>query len=228
MSQIFTLNAVLRTITGKQVADLREAGKLPAVIYGHKLANKNLTLDLVEFEKILQTAGESSLIDLKIGDQAPVKVLIQEVARHPVSHHPAHVDLYQVNMAEKVKTHLTLNFIGESPAVKNLAGVLIKAMDYIEIECLPGDLVAEIPVDLSKLNNLKEAIKVKDLPVPPAIHVLSEPEAVVVLVEEPTKIEEEKPVEVVVEPGVEGETAPVAEEETVVKEEEKIISKKEK
>lgn len=195
----FSLSAQERKQTGKSVNTLRQADKLPAVLYGHKIKSQNLVLKLHEFEKVLEGAGESTLVDLKIGEQPPVKVLIYDIQRQPVSHQIIHADLYQVRMDEKITTDVELVFINESSAVKNLAGSLVKAMDSIEVECLPGDLISHIEVDISVLKTFEDVIRVKDLNVPEKIHILSDLESAVALVEEPVKeeelvVEEEKPV----------------------------------
>jgi large subunit ribosomal protein L25 len=185
------LNATLRQQTGKAVAELREAGKIPAVLYGHGTENKNLTLEQAEFEKVLREAGESTLIDLKVDGSEPTKVLIQDFQRNPVKHQIIHADLHQVRMDEKIKTDVEIEFINESPAVKDLGGSLIKTMDKIEIECLPGDLISNITVDLSNLKKIGDSIRVKDLNLGDKISILIEVEAPLVLVEEPKKVEEE-------------------------------------
>ena len=63
---MLTLSSKIRKELGKKVKSLRKEGILPAVLYGHKIKNLNLELDLKEFEKIYKEAGESSLIKLKI------------------------------------------------------------------------------------------------------------------------------------------------------------------
>ncbi|MBU1148937.1 50S ribosomal protein L25, partial [Patescibacteria group bacterium] len=62
------LKAKARKETGKQVKSIRKDDKLPAVLYGHKVKNKNLTINYPDFDKIYQLAGGSTLIDLKIDD----------------------------------------------------------------------------------------------------------------------------------------------------------------
>jgi len=209
------LNAKTRQETGKKVKQLREAGKLPAVLYGHNVENLNLVLNYSDFEKALNQVGESSLIDLKIdehqkpvsadGGAQPVKVLIQDVTRHPVSDKILHVDFYQVKMDEKIRTEVELNFVNEAPAVKELGGVLVKVLDHIEIECLPSDLISELEVDLSSLKTFDDIIRVKDLKVSEKVNILTDTEATVALVEEPSKVEEEKPAEEEKPEGEEGE-----------------------
>jgi len=218
----FTLQAQVRSTETSNNSGLRQTGQIPAILYGHKIKNQNLILKQNEFERILEKAGESSLIDLEINKSEPVKVLIQDIQHHPVAHKIIHVDLYQVNMKEKIHTEVELNFINESPAVKNLGGVLVKALDSIEIECLPGDLISHIDVDLSKLKQIDDILRVKDLSLSENISILTEFETPMVLVEEPKKIEEELPsTEETSQEGAEGEEIPEGEEKSAEGEEEK-------
>lgn len=152
---------------------VRRQSRIPAVIYGHGTDNKNLLLDYREFDKLLATAGTSSLVDLEIeGESKPTKVLISEIQRDPTTERFLHVDLHQINMKEKVRTHVSLRFIGDAPAVKSLGANLIVNMDTLEIECLPADLLSSIDVDLSSLEQIDATIRVADLKLSPAITVL--------------------------------------------------------
>ena len=56
---MLSISAKIRKELGKKVKSLRKMGVLPAVLYGHKIKNLNLELDLKEFEKIYKEAGES-------------------------------------------------------------------------------------------------------------------------------------------------------------------------
>lgn len=193
-NQKIILKAIVREETGKKASNLKKEERIPAVLYGHKVKNLNLSLSLPEFEKILNAAGESTLIDLDIEGKSAVKVIIQEVQYDSVSHRIIHADLYQVKMDEKIRAMVELRFINEAPAVKTYSGILVTVMDTIEIECLPADLVHEIEVDLSTLKTFDDSIHIKDLKIPDNIHVLSPIEEVVVKVQ-PPKIEKEDKVE---------------------------------
>lgn len=223
MSEKIILHAKIRKPEEKANA-LRQKGFLPAVVYGHNENSQSLTLDYNHFLKIFKTAGTSSLINLKINEAEPVNVLIEEVQHDPRSDKVIHVDFHKVKMTEKIHTEISLIFEGEAPGVKELGGTLVKNRDQIEVECLPGDLVHEIKIDLGVLKNLHDAVHIKDLDIPKTIAVLADPEEVVVTVQ-PTKVEEEpKPEEVVTEvpageqPPVEGEETAQTEEKTKVKE----------
>ncbi|MCF7819988.1 MAG: 50S ribosomal protein L25 [Candidatus Pacebacteria bacterium] len=180
-------------------ANIREKGQkidkkfIPAVIYGPSTDNQLITLAKSEFEKAYEKAGESSLIDLKVNDQDVFKVLVKEVQVHPTKSLIRHVDLYQVDMKKKITTEIPLHFIGASKAEKEQGALVMKNLDYVEVECLPGDLVDNIEVNLEELKEIGEAIHVKDLKVPQGMEILHEDDEVVVSAIEPKQEEEPAP-----------------------------------
>lgn len=184
------LKASLREITTSPKT-LRAEGKLPAVVYGHNIKNQNLTVNAVEFEKIFRHAGESTIVDLVTDDGKSHPVIIQDVQYHTLSHSPIHADFYVVSMTEKLKASIPFDFIGEAPAVKTLGGILFKQLSEVSVECLPADLPHNIPVELSSLKNLNDAIHIKDLVVSSKIKLLAPQDEVIVKVQPPRDIEKE-------------------------------------
>ncbi|MDP3244799.1 MAG: 50S ribosomal protein L25 [bacterium] len=190
MATNFQLQVKLRIQTGRQVKSVRKAGLIPAVLYGRGVASKNLEVEYQPFVQMFKKAGESSLIDLNIGSEAPVKVLVYDTSRDPLTDLFTHVDFYQVNMADKIKTAIPLKFTGEAPAIKELGGVLYKGFEEVEAECLPGDLVSEIEVDISALKTFNDILHLKDLKLPPGIELVLKTNEVLVKVAAPRSDEE--------------------------------------
>lgn len=151
----------------------RGQGLLPAVVYGAGQANISLVLDYNSFAKLYTKVGASSLIDLSVDEQANGKILIHDVQYNPVSGHISHVDLRRIDMNKEIATTIALNFINESPAIKEQGGTLIKNIEEVEVKCLPKDLVSEIRVDLAVLKTFTDTIKVKDLPLPAGLIVIN-------------------------------------------------------
>jgi len=173
-----------------KASDERTNGKIPAVVYGNDFENTKIVVDKLVFNKVFGQAGESSLINLKIDENPAVKVLVHDIQLNAVTGDIMHVDFYKVNMKEKIKTAIPIVEIGESPAVLDLEGALINNRDEVEVECLPGDLIPEIEVDISVLKTFDDVVKVSDLKVPAGIEILDDPEEVIFLIQTPRSDEE--------------------------------------
>lgn len=179
-----------REVIGRKVNSLRAEGMVPGIVYGHGVKNRNVVIGERELEKIYDEAGESSLIDLTIDEAKPVKVMIKVIQREPVYDKPLHVDFREVRMDEKITAEIDLVFVGETPAVKELGGTLVKNFDYLEVECLPTALVPEIEVSLEKLITFDDVLRVKDLNIPEGMRVLQDENRTIAVVTPPLTEEE--------------------------------------
>jgi large subunit ribosomal protein L25 len=195
MEQI-ELTVQKREVLGKQVRRLRREGWVPAVIYGHGVESIAIQVDHRELGRVLAQAGLSHLITLRMDDgEASRAALVREVQRDALTDGILHVDFLEVQMAEKLTTVVALHVIGESRAVEEEGGVLLQGITEVEIECLPGDLIDAIEVDISSLTELDQELTVAGLTVPPGIEILTEPHEMVVRViraPEEEEIEEEE------------------------------------
>lgn len=176
---------------------LRRVGSIPAVVYGAHHASTPITIAASAFEKVLREAGEATIVSLE-GLGAPLPTLIHEVDLDPLTSRPRHVDFYAVTKGEKVEVAIPLVFVGESPAVEEGAN-LVKVMHEVEVEADPMNLPHNIEVDLSLLKAINDQIRVSDLKLPAGVELVSEPEEVVVLVQE---VVEEKVEEVIAPAGI--------------------------
>ena len=181
----------------------RAAEQVPAVLYGHGVANQSLAVDAKQFGKALSAAGYTALVDLAIGDNEH-SVLIKEVQRHPTRSHVTHIDFYQVNLEEKVKADVSLTFTGEAPAVKSKGGIFLRNIDTLEVEALPRDLPRELTVDISSLSEYDDAVRIGDVALPDGVTVSADGDVVICLVQAPRTEEELEKLEEEVSEDVEG------------------------
>jgi len=193
-----------RAVIGRRVKNLRQQGLVPAIIYGRGLEGSPVQIDAKALTRVLDMAGTHQLIALKVGNQDPRMTLAREIQRDPIRRNYSHVDFYVVKMDEKVNASVPVVVVGVSPAVRDLDGILTQGLDQVEIECLPGDLIASIEVDVSSLTELNATLTVADLRVPETVTILSDPESMVVKIEPPRLAEEveEEVEEVAAEPEV--------------------------
>lgn len=212
---IYDFKASVRKELKKNVQSLRDQGVVPGVVYGPEVKeNLNISLDLVQLEKLYEQAGESSVINLSLeGEKESREVLLKDLTFDPLTHRISHVDFYQIKKGQKLEVEPELNFIGVAPAVKEIGGILVKSLDKIEIRCLAKDMISEIEVDLTVLKNFGDKILVRDLKVPAEVEVLTDLDEAVAVIAEP-KAEEAAPVAEIKEPEVVGkkEAAPEASE----------------
>ncbi|MCL5003888.1 MAG: 50S ribosomal protein L25 [Patescibacteria group bacterium] len=160
------LKAAKREKVGHGLKSQRDSGIIPAVVYGKSFDNLHINLELGTFKKIFSEAGHSSVIDLKIdNDQEPLKVLVADVQREPLSNEIIHADFHKVDLGQKVSTEVPVKITGESPAVKSGEAILLTLLPEIEVEALPLDLPHEITLDITGLEKIGEGVAVKDLPI---------------------------------------------------------------
>jgi len=178
------LKSEKRTLLGKKVKSLRRKGIIPAVVYGGKDGTIPIELDQKEFSKAFKTAGETTLIKLLVGEKAK-NVLIHDIGRDPITGEMNHVDFYEVKMDEKITTKVPLIFIGDAPAVIDLGGVLVKAMQELEVRALPSDLPHQIEINISQLETFDDNILVKDIKLPKNVEILENIETSVATVAPP-------------------------------------------
>ncbi|MFY9462883.1 MAG: 50S ribosomal protein L25 [Candidatus Sungiibacteriota bacterium] len=183
------LKAELRTNLGRQAKMSRAAGFLPAVVYGEGVPSQSIAVAQKEFEKIYKAAGESTLVMLDVAGR-PYNVLIHDTSRHPVTGRLLHADFYAVRMDKALRAHIPLEFIGESPAVKNEGGILVKVAHELEVEALPVDLPHTLQVDLSQLDAFGARIFLKNIIPPAGVKILGPEDEVLAIVEAPRSDEE--------------------------------------
>ncbi|MCR4311083.1 MAG: 50S ribosomal protein L25 [Candidatus Taylorbacteria bacterium] len=174
---------------------LRASGKIPAVYYGKKQASTPVTVSTVDFMKVLKQAGESTIVTLKTkaGD---LDSLIYAVDKDPVTGVPRHADFYVFEEGQKIKVEIPLEFIGVSPAVKDLGGVLVKVAREVQIEATPKNLPHMLQVDISKLDTFDSQVVASDIILPPEVTLITDAEEVVASVYEPKEeVIEETPVD---------------------------------
>lgn len=176
------LKATDRTVFGKKVKHLRKAGKIPGHVYGNTKEVEHVEISAADFARVFKEAGETGLVNLKIGEDRTRPVLIKEIDINPVTREILHVGFYQVNLKEKVTVPVPIVLLGEGPeSVKLGQTVVLQTLSEVNVEALPGDLIENIEVNIEPLKEVGDAITVADLSYDRStITVLAEPEEVVV------------------------------------------------
>lgn len=199
-----SLDAQVRTQTGKKVKTLRKEGFIPAIIYGREIETLPISLEKRVTTLLFNKISGSTILTINV-DGKEHATLVREVQRDYLKNEILHVDLQAVSLKEKLRTHVSLTLVGKAPVLENFEALIVSGIDQIEVECLPQDLVDTIEVDISQMAEIGDAIYVKDLPKLPNVEVLTDLEELVAVAN--AVKEEVEPVveEAVVEEGAAGE-----------------------
>jgi len=199
-----------RSVLGKKVSALRRSGVLPGVLFGGHSESTPVETDLHTFELSYRRWGNTTLLALTGLDGGEVPALIHEVSRDPLNGRMLHIDFARVSLTEKTRAEVPLRFAKESPAVRTLGAVLLHAKSEVTVEAFPQDMPHQIEVDLSGLQEVDDAIYVRDLVVDgTTVRIVDDPDELVVKAV-PVKVEEEVKPAVEAAAPVEGEAAAAA------------------
>lgn len=200
------LSAVLREGTGKNKVDkVRQAGRIPGVVYKKGMDNVFVSLETVEFEKVFADAGSTGLIDLNVEGEKKHTVLIKDFQRHPFKNLFLHVDFQEVDMNEELRVEVPIVLVGRDD-IRVQPSVLNHALDTVEIETLPANIPSQAEVVVTDMQ-IDDVFYVKDLDIAKDenITILTDLEEVVCSLTEPREEEIEKEVDENAEPEVIGE-----------------------
>jgi large subunit ribosomal protein L25 len=139
-----------------------------------------------DFLRLFRKSGESHIITISV-DGKKIDVLVHDIQREPVSGDFLHIDFIIVKKGEAVHTNIALNFINESPALKEGA-ILEEHLKSIEVKCLPKFLVDGFDVDLSQIKETGDSIRVSDLNLKSDYTILNKADDVVVSASKPKKV----------------------------------------
>jgi len=177
---------------GKKTNALRKSGLVPAEFYGHGMKNEHLAVKADEFRKVFKEAGESTVVNLSLGDRK-IPAIIYEVKEDPILGEIMHIDFYGVRMDEKITAKVPVIYNGEAPAVKEKGGVLNETVHEVEVNALPGNLPRSFEIDITSLKEIGDSLYVKDLKVPKDVEILLDGELPLIGIAAP-RVEEVAPV----------------------------------
>lgn len=170
---------------------MRREGVLPGVVYSEGKEAVAVQLDTHEFELLLHHhTSETLLVEIDLEGEGVLPVLVKDVQHHPVTSELVHVDLLKVAADKPIHVEIAIEVVGEAAGVK--AGGLLELVQHaVAVECLPGDLVEAIEVDVSGLQ-IGESLTAAELPLGSKLRLLGDADAIVVAVTEPRVESEEE------------------------------------
>lgn len=177
-----SLKASERVLLGKKVKTLRAQGLVPAHVFGKGLETEHVSVDLKEFLKVAKQAGETGVIDLKIGEEKIRPVMIKGMQTNANTDEVQNIDFYQVDLKKKVTVPVPLTLVGDEPEKVGLGeAIVLQVLNEVSVEALPADLIDAIEVNIATLKEIEDAITVGQLSYNhETLTVLDDPESVVV------------------------------------------------
>jgi large subunit ribosomal protein L25 len=186
MPERIILAAQRRTVLGKKVKNLRKEGRLPGNIFGKGIESLAIDLDAREFTRTIKAHGFRSLFDLSVaGEPRPRPVVLRGMTRAGGMGEPLHVDFFQVDPEQTISATVPVRLVGESPAVRDLAGTLTHIVETLAIRCKPLAIPEAIEFDLSKLVSFSAHIIAGDGVLPEGVELMVDPSIVVATVAPP-------------------------------------------
>ena len=191
------LKATKRTnISTGQLNKLRSDGFIPAVLYGGKKNNLNISLKKLSLQDLMETGTfMSKVFNLDI-DGNPEKVLPRDIAYDPVSDEPIHIDFMRIVKGSKLILQIPVKFINsdKSPGLKK-GGVLNIVRRKVELKCPAENIPDEIVVDLDN-TEINKSLKISSVKLPENVSpTISDRDFVIATVAAPTILVEPVKVE---------------------------------
>ncbi len=163
----FEMNAEIREIGKHSSRSLRRGERIPAIIYGPKIKNANVSLVEKEVVKFSKMQYDNTIFVLKSKDPQlnNLKILKKATAVHPVTRRPVHLDLFAIDLTKAIRVAVEIRYEGRSIGVKE-GGILNAVRRDVEVECLPTAIPQFLSVDITNLG-INDSLHVSEL-VPPA------------------------------------------------------------
>jgi large subunit ribosomal protein L25 len=180
------VKANLRQEKGKGAArKIRAKGSVPAILYGLGVDPMPLTVNLFDFDKLLEgVEGTGVLLDLSIDGKETLPVMLRDYQVDVITRKFEHLDFQKVDLTKKIKLEVPIHLVGKAPGVKDGGGILEHMRRQLEIKCLPTAIPEAIDVDVSQLN-IGDILHVSDIKLPEGVEVLTALDQTVAAVMEP-------------------------------------------
>jgi len=156
-----TINGSKREHVGKKASKaLRNAGKVPCVIYGGE-SPIHFSAPEIAFSKLVYTAdAHTVVISFENGDK--IDAVLQDIQFHPVSDKIIHIDFFQLHEGKEISMVIPVKIQGTAPGVRDSGGLLSRNKRKLTVRALPKNLPDFLLADISTLN-LNDSITVADL-----------------------------------------------------------------
>ena len=171
------LSAKKRERTGSRYSQrIRNAGGLPAVVYGHKEEPVSVTLDA--HEAIGHISKGEKVFELDI-EGAKQHVLLKDLGYDYLGTNIIHADFARVDLNERVDTKASLRFVGDAEGLKTSGAIMMHPNTEVELNVLITNLPDHIDVDVSEMQ-VGDVLHASDVKLPlDTMVLLTDPDAII-------------------------------------------------
>ncbi|MCD2138323.1 50S ribosomal protein L25/general stress protein Ctc [Salinicoccus halitifaciens] len=173
--------------TRSSVKQLRNSGQVPAVVYGYQVENTSVSVDEVEFIKVIREVGRNGVIDLDLNGET-TKVMVYDYQFDSLKNQITHIDFVAINMKTEVTVDVTIEITGEAVGV-NEGGIVEQPIFEVEVTATPDNIPETLVVDVSDLG-IGDTLYVSDIRTTGNFTIENEDDEALVTVVPPQKEEE--------------------------------------
>lgn len=178
----FVISAENRTVVGKKVKTLRNAGKIPGVIYGDDMNGAPIQMVTSELASVFRKGGRNDQITVNVEGEEHM-VIVKELQRHITRGDLLHVDFQKVIKGQEIEMEMNFELVGRSvPSLEGL-GTDILVLSSVQILTTPGNMISSLEVDVSSITAPDENITIADLQLPAGLTVIGEPDQTIAIFE---------------------------------------------
>ncbi|HJN88336.1 MAG: 50S ribosomal protein L25 [Dehalococcoidia bacterium] len=194
-SQAIKLELEPRDTLGKKVKQLRRLGIIPVHLYGPGVESRALQCQAPKLVQALVQAGGSTPITVSVrGEKGDQLAFAREIQWDPRRDDLLHVDLLVAEVSKPVRAQVPITLTGESPGAKMSGGTIMHQLHELDVEALPLEMPSHAEVDLNLLTDPDGVVRAGDIQLPGNVTVLTDPDDVVVRIEQPRVAAEEEAV----------------------------------
>jgi large subunit ribosomal protein L25 len=160
---------------------LRQAGRVPAVLYGHGEENAHLSIPVAQVQALVRHHSKTVELAGAVKDTA----LVSHIHWDPLGIDVLHMDLIRVNLKELVDVSLSVHVFGD-PAGVHEGGILIENTHEVDVRCPAGAIPEHIRLNVSTLG-LGASMTAAELELPEGVELVTPADTVIAHVEAPRK-----------------------------------------
>ncbi|WP_205407185.1 50S ribosomal protein L25/general stress protein Ctc [Sporosarcina sp. PTS2304] len=177
-----TMQSNLRETNKTTLAQLRNDGWIPSVVYGYKTESTPISVKERDLIDTLRETGRNGVIKLNV-DGKDVNVVLSDYQSDVLKGNITHADFLAINMTEELEVEVVINLVGQSPGEKE-GGIVQQPIREVTIRVKPSDIPESIDLDVSELQ-IGDTLLVSDIRTKAAYEILNDDEDTLVLVSAP-------------------------------------------